>query len=283
MCDFFENMRKLLWIYTQLVALLLIPIALIILYASSDLSLATPMFALEKAPLPEVPNPFSSSSQDLSMSSAPSDQFTAVTDSLASDPASADTFAVDTTRRRLLLIGDSMVEGLRLRMADYAMENGYDLMAVVWYSSSTLWYTKSDTLRYFIDKHQPDYILICLGGNEQFARDLDKRAGYVRTMVERIGDIPFVWIGIPSWRSNCKFNDCVRGVVGDKRFYDSSRLTLARCEDHAHPTPAAASQWMDSVAVWLSGQETAHPIRMNVPTEKRKRIYKTIMLKPNCP
>lgn len=270
-------MRKILWIYTKLVALLLLPLALIIAYANSDIEIATPVFALEKVSMPKsIPSL-------LPDSPAPVDTIAAVDTIEVDTMVPVDTLTVDTTRRRVLLIGDSMLEGLRLRMADYAMENGYDLMAVVWYSSNTLWYSKTDTIEHFIAQHQPDFIMVCIGGNEQFVRDLDKRAGYVQTIMDKIGDIPFVWIGTPSWRKTTAFNDRVREVVGDKRFYDSSRLTLARREDHAHPTTSAAAQWMDSVAVWMSSAQTAHPIRMDVPTEKRKRVFKSVLLQPNCP
>lgn len=263
------RMRKILWKYTLIVALALLPIVAMMLYADSDLMFETSLFALEKVALPDSPEPQANLAQ---------------IDTIASDTiVPEEVFAVDTTRRRILLIGDSMVEGLRLRMADYALENGYDLMAVVWYSATTYWYAKSDTLNYFINQHQPDFIMMSLGGNEQFARDLTRRAGYVQEIVDRIGDIPFIWIGTPSWRSNATFNDCAREVVGDDRFYESAHLTLERQKDHAHPTIAAASIWMDSLAVWMSSPQTAHPIRMNVPTEQRKRVFTTIMLHPNCP
>ena len=47
-----------------------------------------------------------------------------------------------------------------------------------------------------------------------------------------------------------------------------------------HPTFYAASCWMDSVAVWMASPATAHPIRMDKPTDGRKHTYKTYALQP---
>lgn len=281
-------MRKLLWLYTKLIALLLIPILFIILYSKSNLSISTPLFALEKVTLSNVEDNFfsvpkSSISTQNNTADDPILVDSLLQDSCVNTTSSTEVITIDTTKQRVLLIGDSMVEGLQLRMSDYANENGYDLMAVIWYSSNTNWFSKSDTLRHFMKKHNPDFVMISLGGNEQFVRDLDKRANYVRNIVNKIGDIPFVWIGTPTWRGNTNFNDTVRNIVGDKRFFVSSRLKLKRCSDNAHPTLAAASDWMDSIAIWMSSPETAHPIRMNIPTEKRKRVHKTVMLQPHFP
>ena len=49
-----------------------------------------------------------------------------------------------------------------------------------------------------------------------------------------------------------------------------------------HPTFSAAAVWFDKVALWLSSDETAHPIVMEVPTEKVKSTNWTIMM-PNDP
>jgi hypothetical protein len=37
---------------------------------------------------------------------------------------------------------------------------------------------------------------------------------------------------------------------------------------------------MDTVAVWMNSPQTAHPIRMDKPAEKRKRKFTQIILSP---
>ena len=80
---------------------------------------------------------------------------------------------LDTTPQNILLFGESMVEGLSRPFADYCTSNGHQFNSVCWYSSTTKHWAKTDTLRYFLNKFNPTYVLISVGGNEQFVKDLD--------------------------------------------------------------------------------------------------------------
>ena len=68
--------------------------------------------------------------------------------------------------------------------------------------------------------------------------------------------------------------------MGEDRYFDSRHLELRRGRDRVHPTFDAAADWMDSVAVWMSGDSTRHPIRMAVPLQQRPRKFKQILLLP---
>ena len=102
---------------------------------------------------------------------------------------------MDTTKKTILFIGDSMVECLFPRMSAYAKKNGHTFYAVVWYSSTTEIYGTCTTLKERIDKFKPDYILFSLGGNELFIRDIkENRQKYVDEIIRQMGDIPYIWI-----------------------------------------------------------------------------------------
>ena len=174
--------------------------------------------------------------------------------------------SVDTAKQRILFFGDSMLEGLSKRFSDYAKKNGHELKSVIWYSSSTVIWANSDTLDHFIKQVDPTLIITCLGSNELFVRDLPARDKAIKGILEKIGDTPFVWIGPPNWRKDTGIDSLILENVGEKRFFDSSHLTLERGGDHAHPTFAAASRWMDTIAVWMSDCTlTAHAIVMDFP------------------
>ena len=87
-----------------------------------------------------------------------------------------------------------MVEGLSRRLGDYSAENGHTLYTVIWYSSSTERWGTTHTLEYYMHKYKPTYVIICLGSNELFVNDLENRAQYVREIVKKLGNTPFVWI-----------------------------------------------------------------------------------------
>lgn len=194
-------------------------------------------------------------------------------------PVSADTMAVvshapDTCGKRILFFGDSMVEGLSMRFSDYARENGHTLYTVCWYGSSTTgWASNLDTLQSFLRWSQADYVVVSLGGNELRARDTDFRAGNIRKIQEALGTRPTVWIAPPSWVKNPTITDVICSVVGDGRYFDSTRLKFNRGSDNMHPTFGSSSRWMDSIAVWLSSAQTAHPIQMKVPSQTYPRKW----------
>lgn len=282
----------------KVILLLLIPLALIAAYSLSSYEFGCGDFSLEKADLsPLVRQQTVSTPQEAPDSIAlavlpeqtSADSMHAAVDVMpdtnrtVSRPVSTPTIRVaapDSTKFRILFFGDSMLEGLAKRMCDYTMENGYDLTSVIWYSSSTKLWAETDTLQFFLRQVQPDYVVLCLGSNELFVRDLDKRDRYIGTLVGKLAGYPFVWISPPNWKEDTGINQLIIDHVGMGRYFDSRHLSLERSSDHAHPTHAAAAQWMDTIAVWMSSSAAAHPLRMDPPTENRKRKFRQYMLKP---
>ena len=288
--------------YAKLLLLLLIPMALVVGYALSSLEIGSGDVMLEKADLSGVRRLFpmffaesdvtppSSPPQIVPLDTivptgtiAPTD--TIPQDSLPTPPEEAPPKEIkvhkpDLNSYRIMIFGDSMLEWLAKRLCDYTLENGYDLSSIIWYSSSTKLWATTDTLQYFLDRIQPDYVMLCLGGNELFVRDLSKREKYIDTIVKRIGDRPFLWIGPPNWKKDTGINDLIRQRVGEGRFFDSRELELDRAEDNMHPTRSSAALWMDTIAVWLSSSKARHPLKMDRPTQSRRRVYHQYMLRP---
>lgn len=178
---------------------------------------------------------------------------------------------MDTAAQSILLIGDSMLEGLSPRLLEYAMQNGHELNSVVWYSSTTKYFGQSDTLAYFIKKHKPTYVLLSLGANELFVKNIKKdRLEFVRHIIKTIDTIPYVWIGPPNWKDDTGINEMIVENTGRRRYYPSKRLKFDRAKDGAHPTHTSSAKWIDSLAVWIS-DSSAHPIRLAKPEPEIKR------------
>lgn len=267
--------------YLKLIGILIIPLAFVIFYAYSPVQIPPPGWKLSKiqAPSDFYPPSLKFSKEEENPPSNTSQPNEIIKDSI---PArNEDKGAVlDTTAHRILFFGDSMVEGLLRRMNCYAFANGHEMTNVVWYSSTTELWAKTDTLRYFIDKVKPTFVMISLGANEQLIKNPSERETYIHQILKELGATPFVWIGVPAWREDTGINDLTQQVVGKSRYFDSRGLTLQRGRDHMHPTFNAASLWMDTVAVWMASSATAHPIRLNKPTDGKKHTYKTYALQP---
>jgi len=190
---------------------------------------------------------------------------------------------VDTSKQRFLLIGDSMGEFLRIRLNDYCKKNGHTCRSVIWYSSSTEWYGSCDTLRYFIKEYRPTYVLISLGGNELFIRDIEKkRTPYVKRILEQIGNLPFVWIGPPNWKEDTGINDMIVNNVGRGSYFESKKLQYKRGKDGAHPVKSSAYNWMDHIADYLY-KEASHRVVMEHPDKYYEKVPHTDILSPKAP
>lgn len=181
------------------------------------------------------------------------------------------------TAQNILFIGDSMLEGLCKRFIDYADQNHHQLNTIIWYSSTTDVWANTDTLQYFLKKFDPSYVVVCLGGNELFVKDIPQRKANIQKMVDKIGDIPFVWISPPNWKEDTGINDAIISVVGWGRYFDSRSLELDRKKDHAHPTDPAAVIWMDTIARWLKSPACDNPLAMEWPENDLKMQNVTVL------
>jgi hypothetical protein len=185
---------------------------------------------------------------------------------------------LDTTKQRVLLFGDSQLEGFMPALNDYCIENGHELHSVVWYSSSTRLWGSCDTLSYFINKFKPTYVIACLGLNEILIPDVDDRKKNVKYIMDQCKGLKFIYVGPAAWKEDMGIDKMLLTTVGRQRYYQSKKLTLDRAKDGAHPTRTAARIWMDKVAEWIVN-ESKYPIKLNKPSE-RHRTPPMVILRP---
>lgn len=177
---------------------------------------------------------------------------------------------VDTSHQVILLIGDSMLDGLGSRFVDYAAANGDEFHAVIWYGSNAKHWATTRDLEYSINRVHPTFIIMSLGTNDLGYYDFERRRGWINEIIKKFGNIPFVWIGPLPRRgfSDRRIVGIIRQEVGENRFYDSSDTYCARI-DGVHPTLPSAAKWVDDIAKWMSTPGlTAHPITMDYPQRK---------------
>lgn len=278
--------------YFLYLALAVVALAIFVGYSYAEKEISFEV-ELKKPDMPKLPVLHIAAASDSTVSDSASVADSLVAVSLDDDPQTGRSpfnghiagmlpagSSVDTSSQFFLLLGDSMGEYLRMRLNDYCKQNGHQMQTVIWYSSSTEWYGDCDTIAYFIKKYNPTYILIDLGSNELFVRDIiTKRQKYVEHILEQIGDIPYVWIAPPNWKDDTGINELILSNVGASRYFESKRLTYQRCSDGAHPVKSSAYKWMDSVAVFLS-TSAAHRVRMDFPEQKLNKVPSTVIISP---
>jgi len=178
----------------------------------------------------------------------------------------------DTTKHRILLIGDSEIGGLRYSINDYCRENGHNIvLAVEWYSATTFNFGRSDTIDKIIAQYKPTYIFMVLGLNELYAKDLKARKKAADQLADKLKGIPYTWIGPANWDEDFGINKVYESSAEPGTYFMSKNLTLTRSQDGRHPDNTGYRIWMDSIAVWV--QTTAkYKLPMRVP-QKRARPY----------
>ena len=160
------------------------------------------------------------------------------------------------TIKRVLLIGDSQLENIRNPIRKRLLDNNYQLVgSIIWYGSSTKQWANSDTLAYYIAKFKPDFILIALGLNELFVKDLDKRTTYANQIKHKLEDaqMPYYFIGPAAWVKDKGITDVLQNTFGEL-FYPSHLLSLERAADGRHPSKKGGAKWMDQVAKQMSNK-----------------------------
>ena len=270
--------------YFKLIGILFLPLAFIIFYAYSPVQIPPPGWKLSKIKSPfQLPSDAPVRGDSLTPTLSKGENISSQQFPPPFEEMEEAVPTLDTASHRILFFGDSMVEGLLRRMNCYAYANGHKITTVVWYSSTTEIWAQTDTLQYFINQVKPTFFMISIGANEQFVKDASERETSIRQILQKLGDTPYVWIGVPAWNEDTGINELTKQIVGKDHYFDSRGLTLKRGRDHMHPTFNAAGIWMDTVAVWMSSPETAHPIRMEKPKDGRKHTYRTYALQPMDP
>lgn len=187
---------------------------------------------------------------------------------------------LDNNPKTVLIIGDSMLEGLAPRLGAYCSANSDTLYAAIWYSSTSELYGESGLISDYIAKYHPDYIFLSLGGNELFVSDVvEKRDKHVKSILAEIGDIPFLWIGPPNWKADTGINDLIEHNVPEGCFFRSEGIELERKRDGAHPTHEAAVEWTDSVLRWMP-LHAKYVLPFTPPTEQTVRPHKIFIHQP---
>lgn len=182
---------------------------------------------------------------------------------------------------RVLLLGDSQLEGLKDPVNLYCARNKHNLVAsVIWYGSSTKNWALTDTLQYYIDVYKPTTILFAIGLNELFVRDLESREKYIKTIVAIFekNNVRYSWIGPAAWTKDKGVIAVMQNELGD-RFFPSHTLTMQRASDGRHPSRNAAKKWFAIVAEDITAKGIID-FSKTLDTIPKKLRSANILLKP---
>lgn len=176
---------------------------------------------------------------------------------------------IDSSAQHVLLIGDSMADGLRFPLGNFSKKNGHKFTSVAKTSSSIIAW-QGNRLKSLIEEVQPTYVMISLGSNELFTRRLDAYKKFVKNIVDQIGEVNFIWIGPPNWREDYGLTEVLSDGVGAGRFFRSKDLTLKRAGDGIHPRWKEYETWAKAISTWIM-TKSRKKILMKLPPEEDQK------------
>ncbi|MDT4952559.1 MAG: hypothetical protein QOJ02_697 [Acidobacteriota bacterium] len=164
----------------------------------------------------------------------------------------AGAFPLSLQNQTVLLVGDSMAEGVgpwlkkKVETAGGRFIDGHER------SSTIVWWQGSGKLRELLAQHHPDIVFVALGSNEIFLKQPELRAPLIKQMVEEIGAHPSFWIGPPSWKPDSGLVHVIEENFQPGHFYNSNDLKVPRAADGKHPTAQGYGTWTDLVWNWYA-------------------------------
>lgn len=183
--------------------------------------------------------------------------------------------------KNVLFIGDSMTGWMAERLEAYGIENGFEVSTVLWDGSTISKWGTGNRIGNLITKYKPDAVFISLGMNELLEKFPQKRLdSYVENIKKQLGEIPYLWIGPPSWpgKGNGEIlNKWLESKLPSGHYFISSNLNLGRqSKTNPHPTKEAIQQWMDKVAEYVDNSRIMNFESLRKPSGvqmKRGKVF----------
>jgi lysophospholipase L1-like esterase len=161
-------------------------------------------------------------------------------------------FPLSLTNKTVMLIGDSMAEGVGPWLQKKVQEVGGRFINGQERSSTIVWWQGSGKLRELLQRHRPDIVFVALGSNEIFLEDPERRAPLIKQMVEDLGSRAAFWIGPPSWKPDKGLVRVIEENFQPGHFYNSNDLVVPRAADGKHPTAQGYQRWTELVWKWYA-------------------------------
>jgi lysophospholipase L1-like esterase len=161
-------------------------------------------------------------------------------------------FPVSLGGKSVLLVGDSMAEGIAAPLQKKVEAAGGHFIDGHERSSTIVWWQGSGKLRDLLAEYHPDIVFIALGANEIFIEKPELRAPLIKEMVAELGTRPAFWVGPPSWKPDKGLVHVIDDNFQSGHFYNSNELKVPRAPDGKHPTAQGYQYWTELIWDWYA-------------------------------
>jgi lysophospholipase L1-like esterase len=117
-----------------------------------------------------------------------------------------------------------------------------------------LWGGRYSNVPHLMRKHDPDLVLINLGGNDAIIEDPSDRVESIQRLVSYVRHKPCVWIGPSMWTRDNGVLAMIRDHAGPCRYFDTDAIVPGLPRDRRdpiHPSLGARKTWTEAIVAWL--------------------------------
>jgi len=163
-------------------------------------------------------------------------------------------FVPNWSTSRVLHIGDSQMKaGLQAKMAKHLRDKGAIYRGKQWKGSRSKSWVISGKAKRLIDEFKPNVVIITLGTNVMISNKPSRHMGWVRALIERVGNRACYWMGPPPvFEDKHGFVDLLSKQMGKCRYFDSNKLNIKKKKSF-HLTKNQGEMWADMVWNWMNG------------------------------
>ncbi len=154
----------------------------------------------------------------------------------------------------MLHVGDSFAGALGLPLNKRLRDAGVRGVLQFETASYIPGWASGDKLKGYVNRYNPDLVLVTLGANELEIVNPEQRIRNIRKLVATIGARPCVWIATPLWDgAKNGLMEIIRQNAAPCLYLDTNALIsdMPRVSDGIHPTLPAREIWADVVVEWL--------------------------------
>jgi acyl-CoA thioesterase-1 len=155
----------------------------------------------------------------------------------------------------VLHVGDSFAAALGIPLSRLLKQAGLRSVLEFHDASYVPTWAHGSTLPRLLARHNPDLVLVTLGGNEFEIPEPQQRVPAIRRLVSTLSGRACVWVFPPRWKKDTGLFEVVREHAAPCRFLDSDTLVpadLPRKRDRIHPSTNGGEIWATAVFEWLA-------------------------------
>jgi len=149
--------------------------------------------------------------------------------------------------KRILHTGDSMVGGkggLTKALGEKFKGEGAKYYTISRTSISLAKFDRDPKFVQAIARLQPDIVILTLGANDAFFAKPEYLTPVLHRIVKKIGNRECYWVAPALWKPDqTGYIEELRAQVGPCKFFDSTKVNIARAGDHIHPTDEGGEAW----------------------------------------